>query len=221
MPSKIIFALQRSVAVLNSIQFGLAIVFVALLVPLPLDAATPWDPSSCPKVELPAAGTWVLPPSNSKKMVECSRRLVSQRPREWLGEIFVNSFNGLGMPPEQWHQIDITERSGGAVPRSAKAVFLSGVILITNVGQGAPTLFSPADLHVAFRAIGDQTTTLTCNYGGQTATNVANEGTRSGYSTWVPLTDGKVEFAWWASTFNGLGTLPSYGINLSVQEACE
>ncbi len=194
---------------------------LAQLAPSTSKASTPWDASACPKVELPAIGTWAVPPPNAKKMFTCSRRLLSVRPREWLGEIFVNSYNGLGWPPEQWHVVDITERSGGAVPRSAKAAFLSGVLLITNVGQSAPTLFAPADLHVAFRAVGDQTTSLTCNYGGQTATNVANEGTRSGYATWVPLTDGKVEFAWWASTFNGLGTLPSYGINLSVQEACE
>lgn len=156
-------------------------------------------------------------------MLACERRVVATQPREYIGEVFFNSASGEGYPPHQWNMIDITAASGGAIPRTADSAMLSGIAIITNSTLGGGTLYgyALADLHVAFRAPGDSSVSLACNYSIQVLTAMANEGVRSGVSVRVPLVDGKVEMAWSGTNFSGVGQPPHYALNLTVQEYCE
>lgn len=167
---------------------------------------------------------WAPPmPISKRPMLSCNRRVVSTQPREYIGEVFFNSASGEGYPPNIWNTIDITAVSGGVIPRNATSAVLSGIAIITNATAGGGTQFgiAYADLHAAFRAPGDTSVSLDCNYAIQTLTALANEGMRSGVSVRVPLVDGKVEMAWRGTNFNGIGQPPYYALNLTVQEYCE
>lgn len=192
-------------------------VLAVLAICQPVYAYCPYNPPQT------APGGWGAPlPIVKQPMRACERRVVATQPREYLGEVFFNSSTGVGYPPGEWHSIDLSVMSGGAVPVNATSAVLSGIAIITNKTLGGGTQFgiSYADMHVAFRAPGDTTSTLACNYSIQVMTALANEGVRSGVSVRVPLVNGKVEMAWSGLNFSGVGQLPYYGLNLTVQEFC-
>lgn len=125
--------------------------------------------------------------------------------------IFINSYTDAGPLAGNWYSIDVTTLG---IPKTAKSVFLSGILIITH--GTTPGL---CDLTVAFRAPGDSLDPG--NYIGQTIEPWVGGGSRSTMSTWAPVKNGLVEFQWNRST-SGLWPLNcSYGINLSAQAYVE
>ncbi len=135
------------------------------------------------------------------------------------GDVFVNSYTGVHRPPScaagQWCTIDVTDYG---VPADAKAVFLSGILIITHGTK--PEL---ADMFVGFRAYGDAAVTGDLPfpggtwYVGQVIETDTQSGQRSPMATWVPVRDGKFQFTYSVTT---PGTWPdhsSYGVNLTIQ----
>jgi hypothetical protein len=121
----------------------------------------------------------------------------------------------INIPADTWVTIDLTNGSAWDVngdtvtfqpnlPADTKAVFLSGLAIITHPG-GAIT----CDLWANFRAPGDD---LAYNgYQIQTLESIAGSGVRSNAAVWVPVVDRKFEFYWHFTP--GCPSL----INLSIQ----
>ena len=122
--------------------------------------------------------------------------------------VFLNSATGDGVdkyPMNQWATVDLS----GYVPENTKAVFLSGMLIITH-GSVAET----CDLHTYFRSGNSVTDT---QYVGQTVEAHIGGGQRSNHSVWVPLDDGKFQFKWNSSTYpNTYPTHRSYGVNMRL-----
>lgn len=173
---------------------------------------------------LPAQAQWT-------KLAEIH---VSTKPASSRGDIFWNSTNTIARPVplvrDQWNVIDVT-RFG--IPSDAKAVFVSGTLLISHVNGGTMTVDSighvvrphweSANLMVAFRAFGDVTpivnseSCITCQWYHGQAVEV-DTGQRSTWSTWVPVTGGRIEMRF--SCKDGVSqvdALSACGINLNVQ----
>jgi hypothetical protein len=110
--------------------------------------------------------------------------------------------------PNTWHTIDLKPFGVGA---DAKAAFLSGLLIIT---QG--TTPCTADMQIVFRAPGDTTTDIN-RLMGQVTEAHAGGGQRSGFASWVPLSDGCAEMGFRLSTPAQWPQWPAYGVNLSVQ----
>ena len=121
--------------------------------------------------------------------------------------IFINSYTGDGQVRGVWHRVQV---SSLGIPSSAKAVFLSGLLIITH-GYATQT----CDLTIAFRAPGDILSAG--NYIGQTLEAITGSGQRSNMSTWTPVVNGEIEFQWNANTTGQYPDECSYGINLSAQ----
>ncbi len=121
--------------------------------------------------------------------------------------IFINSYTSYGPMNGSWQQLNV---SALGIPSEAKAVFLSGLLIITH-----GTMAESCDLTISFRAPGNDLDAG--NYMGQTVETAIGGGQRSTMATWTPIKDGKIEFQWNRSTFGQWPTSCSYGINLSAQ----
>jgi hypothetical protein len=153
-------------------------------------------------------------------MLACTWQNAATVSREYLGDAtFINSATGVGYPPFVWNDIDVTAQGGGVVPRNAVAVFISGILTTTNVNT-SPIQPAYADLHVSYRAPGDVVTDPACNYVGQTFEPFSQGGTRSTFSTVVPLVNGHLQVYWIPIGWNGLNVAPYFGINATVQQVC-
>lgn len=181
--------------------------------------------ATCPYNPPPLVpGGWASPlPISKSLMLSCARKTVASQPREYIGEIFFNSGTGVGYAPGQWHEIDLTAMTGGAIPRAATSAMVSGLAIISNRTACGGSCFevSYADMMVTFRKPGDAAIDPACNYSIQAFTGLANEGVRSGVSIRIPLQDGKVEMYWTSPQFPGVGVYPTFGLNLTVQDYCE
>lgn len=122
--------------------------------------------------------------------------------------IFVNTYTGLGGTADTWQRIDLKPHG---VPADAKAVQLTGILIVTH-GQQPET----ADLSVAFRRPGVDAVTC-ANYVGQTVEAHVGGGQRTNLMTWVPVVDGAVEFCYRRSTQGQWPGNSAYGVNLFVQ----
>lgn len=122
--------------------------------------------------------------------------------------VFVNSYTPAGPGAGQWVSIDTAPMG---IPADAKAVFLSGVLIITH-----GTTQQTCDLQVSLRAPGDQLNAG--NYIGQTIEASVGNGMRSNMSSWVPVKNGHFEFWWYRSTYGQWPSECAYGINLSLQQ---
>jgi len=124
--------------------------------------------------------------------------------------IFMNTVNvalgpsQLGPPADQWIEYDVTQR----VPADVKAVFLAGILLITNNAT------SPANMTVAFAAPNAGVDPHSYTF---QATLAGYGGVRQPASTWVPVVNGKFWLFWHASYID-----PNtyYGFNLSINAYC-
>jgi hypothetical protein len=119
-----------------------------------------------------------------------------------------------GCAPATWCKVAVSDYG---LPKDTKAVFLSGILIITH-GMTPET----ADLKVGLRAFGDVTDPETISpggvwYDGQTVEAAVGNGQRSTMSTWVPVRDGAFEFRWERSTGGQWPTNSSYGVNLTIQ----
>lgn len=122
--------------------------------------------------------------------------------------IFVNSYSGSGPSSGSWHEIDISDK----IPEDTKAVFLSGVLIITH-----GTTSEIANLTIGFRAPGSSFDPNGQNYIGQCIEANTTGGQRSTFATWVPVIDGKFEFRWDRPTTANYPIYSAYGVNLSLQ----
>lgn len=121
--------------------------------------------------------------------------------------VFLNSYTGVGVPSGQWQTIDVSTLG---IPADAKAVFLSGILIITH---GSVT--QTCDLQVSLRGYGDNLAAN--NYIGQAVETHIGGGQRSTMSAFVPVIDGKFQFLWTRSTFGQWPGECAYGVNLSAQ----
>lgn len=124
-----------------------------------------------------------------------------------VNALFVNTYTETSPSDGKWTTIDVTALG---VPANAKAVTLTGILIITH-GM-TPEL---CDLHIAIRAVGDDL--HPGNYIGQVEETSVTGGQRSTMSTLVPLREGKFEYYWTRSTQGNWPNHCSYGINLSLQ----
>lgn len=120
--------------------------------------------------------------------------------------VFANSYTGEGPSAGQWATIDVSEH----VPQDTKAVFLSGILILTH-GTTAET----CNLTTTFRAPGS--THPASDYNGQAVEGAIGNGIRSTMSLWAPVVDGKFEFQWNRNTGGNWPAHCAYGVNLSLQ----
>ena len=117
----------------------------------------------------------------------------------------------ISIPADTWVTIDLgntaiwpADDMQPNLPTDTKAIFLSGILIITHPG-GSIT----CDVYANFRAPGDDLPGT--SYQMQTIEAVAGSGIRSNAAVWVPVTDRKFEFYWHYTP--GCPSL----VNLSIQ----
>lgn len=124
-----------------------------------------------------------------------------------FGVVFLNSYTGEGLatfPENEWTTVDVT----GIIPDGAKAIYLSGLLIITH-GTSEET----CDLTVAYR---DQGETEEYPYIAQTVETAVGGGERTPHSIWVAVHDGKFQIKWRRSTTGKWPENCAYGINLKL-----
>lgn len=142
-----------------------------------------------------------------------STEIYTRKGETWfLSQIFGNTYTGQFIPApcavqNQWCEVDFKPHG---VEADAKAVFVQGLLIITS-----GTTVQTSDLHLAFRRPGD--TTVTCgNYLAQAVISLIT-GERTNFSSWLPVTDGKLEFCWYRSTPDPYPANSAYGFNMGAQ----
>lgn len=122
--------------------------------------------------------------------------------------IFTNTYTGIGAADEgKWIRVPV---SNFGIPSDAKAVFLSGILIITH-----GTTPQTCDLTISTRAFGD--TMSEDFYIGQVIEASSGNGQRSTMATWVPVKNGQFEYFWKRSTHGQWPSECAYGINLTLQ----
>lgn len=119
--------------------------------------------------------------------------------------IAVDTYHGNGPVPDQWHTVDVSH----LVPPDTKAIFLTGMLIITH-GKIEKEM---CGMTVAFRVYGDP---FEYPYTAQAGEVVAGAGKRDHYSDWIEINDGKFEFKWRRITTGEWPEHCSYGLNLKV-----
>lgn len=121
--------------------------------------------------------------------------------------VFFNSYTGEGLakfPENEWTTVDV----GGIIPLSIKAIYLSGLLIITH-GTSEQT----CDLTLAYRNQGDS---VDYPYTAQTIETAVSGGQRTPHSIWIPIQDGKFQIKWRRSTAGNWPENCAYGINLKL-----
>lgn len=115
-------------------------------------------------------------------------------------------------PIDTWQTVDVT-LPPFHVPSDSAAIYISGEMIITHGSEP-----ESCNLTLTTRGFGDSDIAVG-DYIGQTVNNVISGGERSNHSTWVPLIDGKFQWAWHYSTpyQNQYPSYASYGLNFSLQ----
>ena len=132
--------------------------------------------------------------------------IVAQSPVQF-SVIFVNSHTGEGLkkfPENEWATVDVS----GIVPRETKAVYLSGLLIITH-----GTVPEVCDLTLAYRNYGDG---ADHTYVAQIISAEPNGGQRTPHSIWIPVRAGNFEIKWRRSTSGEWPEHCAYGINLHL-----
>lgn len=174
-------------------------------------------------------------PYSSDKWIECDKIYVTrQSPKqEWL-VMWMNTFSqplypvsdnypfpgdwteadrwmerydwaGKSYPDDEWITVNVSDR----VPEGTKAVFLTGILIVS---YGATDI--PANMTVKFRRKGE---TEEYKYIHQACITKAPECARSGISVWIPLDEnGEFEFKWNRSTYGQWPEYPAYGMCLGL-----
>jgi len=144
-------------------------------------------------------------PVASAEFYEGTHGVVQGSPRA-ADFIFINSYTGAGQAAGQWNTLYV----GDIVPADVKAIYLSGLLIITH-GTSQET----CDIYTSFRALGNDTPSGF--HSGQTIEAHIGGGQRSNTALWVPVTDGYIEFYWYRSTGGNWPTNCAYGVNLAIQ----
>lgn len=145
------------------------------------------------------------PFDESKWVTATSIAFPKERPNYTSG-VFFNSFTGVGAHQGEW----ITEDLTGRVPEGTKAVFLSGIAIITH-----GTTRETADLQLSFRRTGSEED---ARYLWQVCETDPNSGQRSGIALWVSLND-DLCFDWraeWPERQIQYPCFSAYGLNLCI-----
>ena len=139
--------------------------------------------------------------------VEGTRLGIVARSPVQFPAIFVNSHTGEGLkkfPENEWATVDVS----GIVPPETKAVYLSGLLIITH-----GTVPEVCDLTLAYRNYEDGTD---YTYVAQTIATELNGGQRTPHSIWIPVREGNFEMKWRRSTVGDWPEHCAYGINLNL-----
>lgn len=122
--------------------------------------------------------------------------------------IFLNTAAGIGAPDGAWNTVSLTSVG---VPVNSGAAFLSGLLIIS--GGTDNKIY---DLTLALRSPGS--TMSAANYAGQTICVGSGSGSRTNFSSWVPLSSGCFEYQWnHESNASPYPQGGAYAINLAVQ----
>ena len=132
--------------------------------------------------------------------------VIAHHPKQFQA-IFLNTHTGDGLdqyPDNIWTTVDVS----AFVPPDTRAVYLSGLLIITH-GSAEEI----CDLTLAYRTPGasDDPT-----YVAQTIEATAAAGVRTPHSIWVPAPGGKFQIKWQRSTGGDWPDHCSYGINLNL-----
>lgn len=129
--------------------------------------------------------------------------------RQGNEQIYFNSWNGGGLdkfPHNTFGTVDLT----GKIPSDAKAVFLSGLLVITH-----GTTVETCDMHIYFRR---SSTVPEWTYIGQSVEAHVGGGQRQPMFVILPVENSKLQFKWYGSTFTN-GNYPehcSYGVSFRI-----
>lgn len=149
---------------------------------------------------------------------------VDTRPAQSWGDIFWTNVPGT-ISAGVWNLIDVTALG---VPADAKAIFLSGTLLISHAnggnlvvapfGQVVRPVKETANLKVGFRAPDDLVSgCITCQWYVGQAVEV-DTGQRSTMSTWVAVKEGMIEFRVECTDgHTSNNAVSTCGVNLNVQ----
>ena len=119
--------------------------------------------------------------------------------------VFVNTYTGVGAPPNQWNTVSVA----GLVDPAATAINLTGILIITHGLSD-----EDANLEIFFRRTGETNDYL---YTGQVIEPFVGGGQRSTMSCWVPLSSAQEFDFYFTKTNPGQWpTWSAYGINLSI-----
>ncbi len=108
-------------------------------------------------------------------------------------------------PPQTWTTVDLTPLG---VPADAPAAFMAGMLIITQ-GNAAGIL----SIQISMRRFGSTEDSGCARYLGQTITYEYGGGSRSNWSTWVPLSGGKFQWCYQVIA----PSAGDYGVNLTLQ----
>ena len=117
---------------------------------------------------------------------------------------------GKSYPDNQWITVSVADR----VPDTAKAIYLTGILIITTGNaQESPSMT------LIFRRKGE---TEEFKYAHQVVVSSSPGGARSPMSVWVPLDDNReFEFKWTRSTYGIWPENSAYGISLFLNAWAE
>jgi len=110
--------------------------------------------------------------------------------------------------PGTWCRADLKPFG---VPDDAKFAFLTGLLIITH-GTGEQL----AAISLTFRQVGDTSADCDKMIAEAVETRIGS-GQRSGVATWVPVTNGTVEYCFNVVGQSGWPDWSAFGLNLSVQ----
>lgn len=146
---------------------------------------------------------------------DCSTiSVVAKHPSGGMNVTGWNTYTQTGLLDAQWNTVDIRTNTNLGSIAGIKAVFLQGILIITNTDSAAA-----ADMHVAFRAPGQ--TGFTCDDYSAQATFTGVGGTREPIGLWVPVVNNLFQICWNRFTSGGqLGALTYYGAALAVNAYC-
>ncbi len=131
--------------------------------------------------------------------------------------VFLNTANGIGVTTpyngkifarNAWTRVDL----GDLVPEDCKAVFLTGILIITHGTSG-----ETADLTINLKP--PSSTENPLNYEGQVIEPFTGGGQRSPYASWVGVENRQFDFWWNAGpAFGSYPDWSSYGVSLQLQQ---
>lgn len=112
---------------------------------------------------------------------------------------------GKSYPDNEWITVSVADR----VPETAKVIFLTGRLIVSN-----GTIAQTGNMTIAFRRKGE---TQEFRYQHQTCICKVPECSRSCVAVWIPLNeDREFEFKWNRSSFGQWPENPAYGMSFSL-----
>jgi hypothetical protein len=130
--------------------------------------------------------------------------------------VFLNTYTGDGVTTPwngkiftrgAWTRVNL----GDMVPDDCKAVFLTGILIITH-----GTTVETADLTINLKP--PSSTENPLNIEGQVVETQVGGGIRSPFASWVGVENKEFDFYWSTPSLGVWPTYSSYGVSLQIQQ---